>query len=302
MRQSHVKKIPDFAHLPISEKNRKIKISDNTIFKEIQNQNRTLQETGKSAQDGDYVQAVVTHEGKEPKVIHIKLGMRQFPAYEEALTGCTSGQTFSKTIYGKPCVFKVETVKRTQEMELTDENIEKLQLNGIHSVCDYRKDYINRNKEAIFDRVFHALKRKVVEELEKILEVELIEAEVDQYNNNQRNMIEYVAGDIEERLVIAYGNNGQNSLEECEQLFKKENTKNLKLIVLGEALITKNNYQISEEEKEGALENYKMVYGKTDDEIETENLMENVLEAFYLQYTYRELRKYFESIAQLITE
>ncbi len=302
MRLSHVKMIPNFIDIKMSDKNRTIKISDRTIFREILNENRTLQDTGEPANKGDYVQAVVTCEGQKPKVIHIELGKQHFPAYETALTGCTPQQVFSKKVYGKETEFNVVSVKKTQEMELTDENIEKLQLCGIHSVEDYRKDYVGRNKDQIIERVFLALKRKLMEELDKILEVELVEAEVENYNQNQRDMINNVVGNVEERLIAAYGNNGQKSLEECEGLFKKENTKNYKMIVLGEALAAKNNRQISEEEKNGLLENYKMVYGKSDEEIETENLMENVFEAFYLQYTIKELQNYFESVAQIVCE
>lgn len=302
MRLSRIKNIPNFSDLNISENSRTIKVYDKIIFKELLDENRILQDTGSPAKEGDYVHAVVTYDGQEPKAIHVELGKHHFPAFEEVLLGCSPNQVLSRNVHGRETEFNVLSVRQTKEMELTDENIKKLQLEGINSVEDYRKDYICRNKEAILGRVFDALKRKLIEETERILEVELVEAEVDGYNQSQRNMINNVAGDVEERLILAYGKDGQNSLEECEQLFKEENTKNFKMIILGYAIAAKNNRQISEEEKAALLENYKMVYEKSDEEIQTENLMGYVYEPFYLQYAIKELKNYFESVAQVITE
>ena len=302
MRLSHVKEIPDFAKMDIPDKNRKIKLSDMVIFKDLQNEKRTLQDTGLPAKQGDYVQAEVTCSGQEAKMIHIEIGKRHFPGYEEALIGCTMDQVFSKQVYGKETEFHIISVRQTKELELTDENIENLQLSGIHTVADYRDNYVRQNKDAILERVFQALRRKIIVELEKILDVELVESEVNEYNQGQRNMIECVVGDVEERLLAAYGENGKYSLEECEQLFKNENTRNFKLIVLGDALAAKKDLHISEEEKASLIENYKMVYGKSDEEIEAENLMDKVFEAFYLQYTIKELKNYFASVAEIIVE
>ncbi len=302
MRLSRVKKVPDFKDIQISDNNRMIKISDKTIFREIRNEKRRLEDTKRPAKNGDYVQVVVTCEEQDPKVIHIELGKRHYQAYEEVLIACTPNQVFEKVIYGKETNIKVISVKETKEMELTDENIEKLQLPGIHSVEDYRKDYVRRNQKEVVDRAFHALKKKFLKQLETILEVELVEAEVDKYNQNQRDMIETIAGNVEERLMVAYGNDGEKSLEECEALFKKDNTKNFKIIVLGDALAKKNHRQISEEEKEELLENYKLIHEKSDEEIKTKNLMEQVLEPFYLQYTIQELQNHYESLVEIITQ
>lgn len=300
MRLSHVKQIPNFMDLNISEQNRKIKLSDKVIFKDLQNDNRTLEDTKSPAKKGNYVHAVATREGEKPKEIHVEIGTHHFPGYEEALLGCTKDQVFSKTVYGKETEFRILSVRQTKELELIDENIEKLHLSGIHTVADYREDYVLKNKDDILERVFQALRRKLTLELDKILDVELVDSEVDDYNQGQRNMIECVVGDVEERLLAAYGENGKYSLEESEQLFKQENTRNFKLIVLGDALAEKNQLQITEEEKASLIENYKMVYGKSDEEIETENLMDKVFEAFYLQYAIKELKNHFASVAEII--
>ncbi len=302
MRLSHITKVPDFKEIQISDNNRRIKINDRTIFREIRNEKRRLEDTRKPAKNGDYVQVEVTCGEQEPKVLHIELGKQHYQAYEEVLFGCIPNQVLTKVVYGKETNIKVISVKETKEMELTDENIEKLQLPGIHSVEDYRKDYVRRNKEEVVDRAFQALKKKFIKQLETILEVELVEAEVDKYNQNQRDMIETIAGDVEERLMVAYGNNGEKSLEECEALFKKDNTKNFKMIVLGEALAKNNHRQISEEEKEALLENYKLIHEKSDEEIKAKNLMEQVFEPFYLQYTIQELQNYYESVVEIITQ
>jgi len=302
MRLSHITKVPDFKDIQISDNNRMIKINDRTIFREIKNENRRIEDTNKPAKKGDYVQVEVSAGEQEPKVIHIELGKQHYQAYEEVLFACTPNQVFTKVIYGKETNIKVISVKETKEMELTDENIEKLQLPGIHSVKDYRKDYVRRNKKEVVDRAFQALKKKFLKQLETILEVELVEAEVDKYNQNQRDMIETIAGDVEERLMVAYGKDGEKSLEECEALFKKDNTKNFKMIVLGDAMAKKNHRQISEEEKRDLLENYKLIHEKSDEEIEAKNLMEQVLEPFYLQYAIQELQNYYESVVKIITQ
>lgn len=302
MSVSHIIRIPDFAQLQIPAVNCTIKLSDKTVFKTVLDQHRKVVPVNGPAQKGDYVLAEASFGSREPKRLHVELGGRHFPDLEAALMGCHPGQALEVDINGETSAIQILSVARPVEMELTNENIEKLGLPDIHTKNDYRRNYVALHGKEISGRVFSALQVKLLAKLTKLIEVELDPAEVDAFNQQQKKMIDKITGNAEERLLLAYGDHGTHSLAECEALFAADNRESFILLLLGHALAQRDHNQISPEERTKILSYYTAVWEKNEAEIEAEGLMETALEPFYLQYAVGSLKAYYQSLVQFETE
>jgi hypothetical protein len=302
MSVSHIIRIPDFAELRIPAVNYTIKLSDKTVFKTVLDQHRKVVPVDGPAQKGDYVLTEVSFGAREPKRLHVELGGRHFPDLEAALMGCHPGQALEANINDETSAIQILSVARPVEMKLTNENIEKLGLPGIHNKNDYRQNYVALHGEEISGRAFSALHEKLLAQLTELIEVELDPAEVDAFNQQQKKMIDKITGNAEERLLLAYGDHGTHSLAECEALFAADNRKSFIWLLLGHALAQRDHKQISPEERTKILSYYTAVWEKNETEIEAEGLMETALEPFYLQYTVESLKAYYQSLVRFQTE
>lgn len=299
---SHVTQIPDFTKLQIPAVNCIIRLSDKTVFKAVLDKHRKIISVNGPAQKGDFVLAEASFGAGEPEQRHIELGGRHFPDWESALQGGYSGQILEAAINGRTAAVKILSVERVVELELTDENIEKLGLPDIHTKGDYRKDFISHHGDEISTRVFSALREKLITRLVSLTEVELDPSELEAYNQQQLDMLDRIAGSADERLLLAYGDNGTHSIEECRALYAADNRQSYILLLLGHALAQRDKKQISPAERKEILGYYTAMWEKTEAEIEREGLLETALEPFYLQYAIGTLKAHYQSLVRFETE
>jgi hypothetical protein len=298
MSLSHVVHMPNLLELDIPTKQCMITLSDDTIFCDVLNRNRQLAVQDAPALNGDYVLAEVTGKNGITKTIHIELGKKHFVDYEKALLGCTAGQTIKAAVYGEKTTIRVQTVKKVVEMPLTDENMAALHMPGIKTLVDYRQQYIREHGDEIAGKIFHAIQRKLLKKLVSLMEVSLDEGEMNHFHQQQRAMIQSVSGDVDQRLIDAFGGDGGKSAEECDRIFFEENKSTFMIYLWGKKLAEQNKRQITDVEHEEMLEYYNLIHGKNEAEIIEQGLMDEAVQPFYIKYGIGEVKKYYKSLVR----
>lgn len=293
MSLSKVVRMPDLTRLEIPEKQCHITLKDDTIFQGLRDQHRQLAVQEGPAARGDYVLAQAASEPGHARTVHIELGVRRFPDYEKALLGCRAGQTLQAMICGEDTTLQVESVKKVVELPLTDESIAALQLPGIHTLADYRRQYIADHGDALADRIFSAIQEKLLNQLAELMEVSLDQQELEQFHQQQRDMIQAVSGDVDQRLMDAYGG---STPQESDRLFFQDNRRTFLIYLWGKALADQDGHQLTQTELDQVLEYYQLIHGKSKEEVLAKGLMEEACQPFYLQYGIGALRRYFKSL------
>lgn len=296
MSSSKVVRMPDLTGLEIPEKQCHITLKDDTIFQDLRNQHRQLAVQTGPAAPGDYVLAEATRETGGTSTVHIELGARQFPDYEKALLGCRAGQTLEAVICGEKTILQVESVKKVVELPLTNESIAALQLPGIHTLADYRRQYIADHGDALADRIFDAIREKLFNQLAEGLEVSLDQQEMDRFHQQQRDMIQTVSGDLDQRLMDAYGG---STPEESDRLFYQDNRRTFLIYLWGKALAEQDGRQMIQAELDQAWEYYQLIHETGQEEPIPQERMDEVCQPFYLQYGIGALRRYFKSLVRI---
>jgi len=296
MSLSHVNRMPDLTALDIPPKQYMITLSDDTIFYNVLNNNRQLAVQNDAAVNGDYVLVEVTGKSGITKTIHIELGRKHFLDYEKALLGCMAGQVLKATFCGEETTIHVQTVKKVIEMPLTDDNIAALHMPGIETLVDYRQQYIREHGDEKAEQIFHAIQGKLLRKLAALMEISLDEDELNDFHRQQRAMIQSVSGDVDQRLMDAYGSKGDKTLEECDRIFFEENKRTFMIYLWGKALAEQNGRQMTDTEHKQVLEYYSLIHGRTEEEIVADGLMEEAARPFYIQYGIGEVKKYYKSL------
>jgi hypothetical protein len=212
--------------------------------------------------------------------------------------GCTAGQTLKATICGEETTIQVQIVKKVVEMPLTDKNIAALHMPGIETLVDYRKQYIREHGDEKAEQIFRAIQGKLLPKLVQLMEISLDEDEMNDFHQQQRAMIHSISGDVDQRLLDAYGSNGDKTPEECDLMFFEENKRSFMIYLWGKTLAERNKRQMTDAERKQALEYYSLIHGKNEVEIAAEGLMDEAVQPFYLQYGIGELKKYFKSLVR----
>jgi FKBP-type peptidyl-prolyl cis-trans isomerase (trigger factor) len=264
---SRVVRMPDFAALDIPQKQCRITLSDDTIFSDVLNRNRQLAVQDVAAANDDYVLIDAVGKSGKAKTIHIELGRKHFPDYEKVLLGCAAGQTLKVAVFGEETTIQVQTVKKVVEMPLTDETIAALHMPGIAMLADYRRQYIREYGDEKAEQIFHAIQGKLLRQLIQLMEVSLDESELNAYHLKQRAMIQSISGDVDQRLVDAYGSDGGKTPEECDRMFFEENKRSFTIYLWGKALAERNKRQMTDAERKQVLEYYSLIHGKNEDAI-----------------------------------
>lgn len=296
MSLSKVVRMPDLRALEIPEKQCHITLKDEIIFQDLRNQHRQLAVQEGPAEPGDYVLAQATSQPGGTRTVHIELGGHRFPEYEKALLGCRAGQRLQAVICGEDTTLQVESVKKVVELPLTDQSIAALQLPGVRTLADYRRQYIAAQGEALADRIFSAIQETLFNQLAQQLEVTLDPAELDRFHRQQREMIQAVSGDVDQRLMDAYGG---ATPQESDRLFFQDNRRTFLLYLWGKALAEQDGRQMTQAELDQALEYYHLIHEKSKEEVLAQGLMEAVCQPFYLQYGIGALRRYFRSLVRI---
>lgn len=300
MSLSHVVRMPDLAALDILPKQCRITLSDDIIFSGVRSRNRKLAVQDAPAANGDYVLAESTGIGGITKTIHIELGRKHFPDVEKALLGCIAGQTLKAAVSGEETAIRVQTVKKVVEMPLTDESMAALHMPGIETLADYRRQYIREHGDEKAEQIFHAIQGKLLKQLVQIMEVSLDEGEMNDFHRQQRAMIQSISGDVDQRLVDAYGGDGGKTPDECDRMFFEENKRTFMLYLWGKALAERNKRQMTDAERKQVLEYYSLIHGKNEDEIAAEGRMDEAAQPFYLQYGIGEVKKHYKSLVRFM--
>lgn len=290
--KSHVIRMPELSKLDIPEKQRKIFIPDDQIFSELRNEHRRIDDRDGGAEKGDYVLIDLCDPFGHKREIHVELGSRAFSDYTEVLKGCAAGDELQTVINGTEHTIFVKSVRMPVELPLTDETIAGLEIPGVKDLVDYRVKYINEHGEERLDRVFRAIQQGLFDQVLEMAEIQLDPEELDSYNKMQLVMVGNISGNVDERLMMAYGG-GDKSLEECKQLFYEDNRRTFSLYVWGRDLASLNGAEPTDADRKQAMDYYCLVFDKSEDEAD----MEEALMSYYLQYGIGRLREYYQSVS-----
>ena len=295
---SHITRMPELSGLNIPAQQYNLRLSDDIIFRSLLNRKRSLAVRQGPAVRGDYVLAEAVT-GRGSSRVHVELGGGSFPELESALMGCEAGQERSADINGAETVLRVESVKRVVDMPLTDEAIAALGLPGVGSLTDYRREYIRRHGAERAERVFKAIQQRLLNRLTELAGVYLEPAEVEHYHERQRAMIRNISGDLDQRLMDAYG---CATPEECDRLFFADNRRTFIVCLYGRALAERDGRRPSEDERRSALEYYGLIYDMDPEEIAAAGLEDEALQSFYIQYGIGAVRAYYYSLVRFSAE
>ena len=299
---SKVSRLPDLNKLNIPEKQRVITVRDEQIFADLKNRHRTMADREGGACIGDYVLVDLVNAQGNVRTVHMELGAKAFKAYETALIGCKAGQEITMTMNGETVLLKVRSVRMPVELPLTDDAIAALQMPNIKTLHDYRLAYLKEHGVEIVDRVFRALQGRLIDQTLEMTEMELDRKDTDRFNEQQLTMLKNIQGDADARILKAYGEDGKHSLEECYRLFYEENARTCRVIILGKAMAEHDGAVPNEEEYRQFTEYFCLVFNKTAEQVEEENLREDVLQSFWLQYAIGQIRSYYRSIVRFDAE
>lgn len=293
---SYVVRMPDLSKLDIPAKQRLISVRDEQIFSDLKNQYRQIEDQENGAARGDYVWADAVNPAGASRTLHIELGGKCFQEYQKVLLGCRAGQVFHAAIDGAVHTIEVRSVRKVVELPLTDASIASLNIPDAATLTAYRGQYLREHGREIAGRVFRAIQSKLTDQVLALAEISLDGRDMALYHEQQRSMLQNISGDVDERLLKAYGGGGTRTLEECYQQFREDNEKTFSLYLWGRALAEQNRVDPTEAEYKQALEYYCLAFDKTEGQVSQEGLAEEVLRSFYLQYGLSRLQDYYRSI------
>lgn len=296
MSLSYVVRMPDLSKLDIPEKQRNIPVRDEQIFQELRTQNRRLEDREDGAVKGDYVLVDIINPRGATRTVHIELGGKAFSEYGEALLGCQTGQEKHFAVNGEDMLMRVRSVRKVVDLPLTDEAIVALQLPGVSTLADYRRAYLREHGEEMADRVFRAIQQKLMNNVLALADIHVDEDELDLFNRRQTAMLQNISGDVNERLMKAYGGDGTKTMKECYKLFYADNRRNFTMQLWGKALAEQEGVKPSEEEYQQALAFYCLAFDTTEEQVKQEGLQEEALRSFYMQLGIGRLRDYYKSL------
>lgn len=223
----------------------------------------------------------VAFKGGKGEDYSLEIGSHTFiPGFEEALVGLKKGDkkdvkvTFpenyhSEELKGQPVVFKVE-IKEVKERilpEFNKEFFEDLNVGGVESLEDLKK-YIKENKEAEKEKqqedeyLFKCLD-KVVENSKFEIPEEMTEDEVNRLVREFSEKLMYQGLKLEDYLKFCNTN-----LDDFKATLKGEANKRIGYRLMMDAIVAKENLEVSDEELEKGLNETSEQYGMSREEFE----------------------------------
>lgn len=296
MNYSYITSMPDFSKLDIPAKQRLIQVRDEQIFFDLKNQYRQIEDQEDGAARGDYVLLDAVNTAGASRTLHIELGGKCFREYEQVLSGCKAGQVLHALINGAAYTLQIRSVRKIIEWPLTDASIASLEIPGAATLTAYRSKYLQEHGEEIADRVFWAIQPRLMDQVLSLAEFFLDDRDITYYHEQQCSMLQNISGDVDERLMKAYGDKGTRTLEECYQQFREDNQKNFSMYLWGRTLAEQDHITPTEADYQQSLQYYCLAFDKTEEQVSRDGLEEEVLRSFYLQYGINRLREYYQSI------
>ena len=293
---SYVVSMPDLSKLNIPAKQRLIPVRDEQIFSDLKNQHRQIENQENGAAQGDYVLIDAVNTAGTSRTLHVELGGKCFREYGQVLSGCRAGQVLHAAVDGVSYTIQICSVRKVVELPLTDASIASLNIPGVASLVAYRSKYIREHGEEIADRLFRAIQPKLMDQVLTLAEIFLDDREMAIYHKQQCSMLENISGDVDERLMKAYGFGGTKTLEECYRQFQEDNKRTFSMYLWGRALAEQAHVTPTETEYRRAVEYYCLAFDKTEEQVSREGLAEEALRSFYLQYGIDRLRDHYKSM------
>ena len=255
-----------------------------------------LKEEGQTAQQGDQVVIDfvgtldgVPFEGGQGNEYPLELGSNTFiPGFEEQLVGVKSEDvkdvvvTFPEdyqeaSLAGKEAVFKVTVhdIKAKELPEVNDELIQKLKLEGIETVDqfkDSKREELKTRKENQANSKFEdELMAQVTENATVDIPAVMIEHEVDSMYRNFTNQMQ-CSGFTAEQFLQA-----TNQTEEgLKQTFVPEAQKKVLNSLVLDAIVKAENIEVSDEEAETEYNSMSEQYGMPVEQIKSIVSVENI--------------------------
>lgn len=255
-----------------------------------------LKEEGQTAQQGDQVVIDfvgtldgVPFEGGQGNEYPLELGSNTFiPGFEEQLVGVKSEDvkdvvvTFPEdyqeaSLAGKEAVFKVTVhdIKAKELPEVNDELIQKLKLEGIETVDqfkDSKREELKTRKENQANSKFEdELMAQVTENATVDIPAVMIEHEVDSMYRNFTNQMQG-SGFTSEQFLQA-----TNQTEEgLKQTFVPEAQKKVLNSLVLDAIVKAENIEVSDEEAETEYNSMSEQYGMPVEQIKSIVSVENI--------------------------
>ena len=205
----------------------------------------------------------VAFEGGKAENYELVIGSGQFiPGFEDQMVGMTAGETkdvlvtfpeayHSADLAGKEAKFvvTVHEVKTKETVELNDDFVKELELEGVETVEQYKAKIVDdlkkvkneRNENEVTDKLFNAVVANASFELPE----ELIQEEAKRYEENTTNQAKQYGIDLNTYLQIT-----GSTLEAFRENLKEQATKSLGFQFVVAEIAKQENITVSEEELE----------------------------------------------------
>jgi len=291
-----VPEIGDYSEIEIEEVDNTLDEAEVDTYIETERQKNKVIKTveGREAKEGDTANIDFDgykdgeqFEGGKAEAYDLKLGSGSFiPGFEEQVIGKNVGDEFEvnvnfpedyqvEELKGAPVVFKVKLNELKEEIlpEIDDEFV--MDVSEFDTLEEYKndireklqKDLEEKNKIEVENRVIEKLvKDNNIPAPESMVE-ERIDQEVHEYGHNLEHM-----GFTLESFMQATG----AKEEDIREQFKEKAEKQVQAQILLDALLEKENIEISEEEIEEEYKNISKQYGKEDDEEFLETIKKSI--------------------------
>lgn len=267
-----------------------VEVTDEELDKEIENlRNRyadIVEETTGTCQKGDT--AVIDFEGFVDGAkldggtganYPLELGTNTFiPGFEDGVIGMAVGEEkelnlkfpedYVENLKGKDVLFKVKLnlIKKRVLPELNEDFFKDCGHDHVKDEKEFREDikgHLLEHKEADAENKYmDALMREAVKNLEVELNEEIINEEVEHMIDNYRYELSMQGLTLEKYFEFTKGN-----LEEFKKNLVPQATDMVKARYLLEAIIEKENIEVSEDEVTAEVKKYVDMYGVTEDDV-----------------------------------
>lgn len=228
-------------------------------------------------------------EGGKADNFQLEIGSKHFiPGFEEQMVGLKPGEEkdinvkfpedyHSEAHRGKDAVFKIKLheIKVKDKPELTDELVKDLKIENVNTVEEYKK-YLKENKEKQLEleeknRVLEDVLKKVIKNSKFEVPNEMYDYEKNNLRQRQENQAKQYGIDLKTLLQIT------NKPEEVfEMELAKEAKKKVDYDLIIDAIIKKENFEISDEDVENRYNEFSKMYNQSVEDlkkqVETESI------------------------------
>ena len=271
----------------------KVEVSDEELDKEIENLRLKyadiIEITEGAAEKGDT--AVINFEGfVDGEALEggtatdypLELGTNTFiPGFEDGVIGMSIGEEkelnlkfpedYVDNLKGKDVLFKVKLnlIKRRVLPELTEDFFKDCGYDNVKDATEFKeaiKKHLQEHKEHDAENKYeNELIKKAVENIEVEINSEIIDSEVDRMVDNYRYELQMQGLTLEQFFEFTKGN-----LEDLKKNIRPQAINMLKSRYLLEAIVEKENIEVSDDEVDAEIKKMAEMYNITEEEVLTE--------------------------------